>query len=50
MVLACGGRENNSLYYELRGQVPELYRVGDCNGVRRILDAILEGATLGRQL
>ena len=50
LVLACGGRENNGLYYELRGQVPELYRIGDCNGVRRILDAVLEGATVGRRL
>jgi len=50
LVLACGGREDNSLYYQLRGQVPELYRIGDCNGVRRILDAVLEGAVVGRRL
>jgi len=50
VVLGCGGKENNSLYYALKGQVPEIHAVGDANGVRKVHDATMEGATVGRQL
>ncbi|MDP2919294.1 MAG: FAD-dependent oxidoreductase [Dehalococcoidia bacterium] len=50
VVLACGGVENNSLYYALKGKVKEIYRVGDCNGVRKLLWATNDGAVLGRML
>lgn len=50
VVLACGGVENNSLYYALKGKVKELHRVGDCNGVRKLLWATNDGAVLGRAL
>lgn len=43
--------ESNPRLYEcLVGVGPELHRVGDCVSPRKLQDAILEGATLGRQL
>jgi NADPH-dependent 2,4-dienoyl-CoA reductase/sulfur reductase-like enzyme len=48
VVLAAGGIENNALFYELKGKVNELYAVGDCKGVRKILWATNDGATIGR--
>jgi len=50
VVLAYGGTENNDLFYALEGQVKELYRVGDCNGVRKLLYATNDGATIGRMI
>jgi len=50
VVLAYGGVENNDLFYALEGQVKELYRVGDCNGVRKLLYATNDGATIGRMI
>ena len=50
VVLAFGGVENNALYYALKGQVKELYAVGDCKGVRKILWATNDGATIGRMI
>jgi thioredoxin reductase len=50
VVIACGGREDNALYYALKDRVKEIYVVGDANGVRRIHDATREGATAGRAL
>jgi len=50
VVLAYGGVENNDLYYALKGQVKELYAVGDCNGVRKLLFATNDGATIGRMI
>ena len=44
IVLATGTRPNNSLTKLLKGNVPELYEVGDCVEPRRILEAIHEGA------
>jgi 2-enoate reductase len=43
IVMATGYRSNNRLFQELRGQVGELYAVGDCALPRRVLDAINEG-------
>jgi len=50
VVLACGGREDNALYYEVVGKVGEIHLVGDANGVRRINDATRDGAIVGRSL
>ena len=50
VVVACGGKENNALYYALKDQVKELYMVGDVNAVRKVPDATMDGATLGRWL
>jgi 2,4-dienoyl-CoA reductase-like NADH-dependent reductase (Old Yellow Enzyme family)/thioredoxin reductase len=48
VILSYGGLENNKLYYDLKGQVKELYAVGDCKGVRKIMWAVQEGAKVGR--
>jgi 2,4-dienoyl-CoA reductase-like NADH-dependent reductase (Old Yellow Enzyme family)/thioredoxin reductase len=51
VVLAYSGKENTALYVALKGYVKELYAVGECFfGGRRLPDAILAGATVGRQL
>lgn len=50
VVLAYGGVEDNSLYYNLRGKVKELHKVGDCNGVRKLLWATNDGALIARML
>jgi len=50
VVTAFGGVENNRLYEDLKGKVKELHAVGDCKGVRKILWAVNDGATLGRWL
>jgi 2-enoate reductase len=43
VVMATGYRADNSLYKALKGQIKELYAVGDCTLPRRSLDAIHEG-------
>ncbi|MEE8353238.1 MAG: FAD-dependent oxidoreductase [Dehalococcoidales bacterium] len=50
VVLATGGVENNALFYALKGKVKELHAVGDCKGVRKILWAVNDGATLARMI
>ncbi|MDO8490731.1 MAG: FAD-dependent oxidoreductase, partial [Dehalococcoidia bacterium] len=50
VVYACGGREDNALYYELQGKVKELYQVGDCSGVKRMIDAIRSASVLARRI
>ena len=48
VVIAFGDVENNELYYALQGKVKEVHAIGDCKGVRKILWAVNDGATLGR--
>lgn len=50
VVLSYGGVENNDLFFALKGQVKELYAAGDCKGVRKILWAVNDGATIGRTI
>ena len=50
VVLSFGSIEDNALYYALKGQVKELYSVGDCKGVRKLLWATSDGAALGRMI
>jgi thioredoxin reductase len=50
VVVACGGREDNSLFYNLKDQVEEIYVAGDANGVRKVHNATMEGATVGREV
>ena len=44
IVLATGARPQRTFAQSLRGEVPELYEVGDCVEVRRLLEAVYEGA------
>jgi len=50
VIIGYGGQEDNALYYALKDQVREVHLVGDANGVRRIFEATLDGATVGRAL
>jgi len=48
VVFAAGMRADNSLKTQLEGKIPELYEVGDCVSARKIIDAVAEGARVGR--
>lgn len=50
IIIAYGGQDNGALYYALKEKVKEIYVVGDASGVRRVHDATMEGATVGRAL
>jgi pyruvate/2-oxoglutarate dehydrogenase complex dihydrolipoamide dehydrogenase (E3) component len=43
VVMATGYRSDNALRLSLKGQVKEIYAIGDCILPRRVLDAINEG-------
>ncbi len=48
VVLAIHRKANHGLYHALKGQVPELHRIGDCVAPRRAHAAIIEGERVGR--
>ncbi|MBI2832437.1 MAG: FAD-dependent oxidoreductase [Chloroflexi bacterium] len=48
VVLAVGAKPENALFEQLKGTVPEIYRIGDCAEPRDAMDAIREGAEIGR--
>ena len=50
VVLAAGNNAAADLYFELKGKVPELYRVGDCLAPRLTDMAIADGHRVGRAL
>ncbi len=50
VVYAFGSAEDGGMYLSLKGQVKELYAVGDCAGVKRVVDATREGSILARKL
>lgn len=50
VVLAAGNRSDDRLYFELKGRVKELYRVGDCVAPRKTDMAIVEGHDIGRRI
>jgi NADPH-dependent 2,4-dienoyl-CoA reductase/sulfur reductase-like enzyme len=50
LVLAAGNVADDGLYFALKGQVAELYRVGDCVAPRKTDMAIEEGHRVGRCL
>jgi pyruvate/2-oxoglutarate dehydrogenase complex dihydrolipoamide dehydrogenase (E3) component len=50
VVVACGGKEDNALYYSLKDQIAEIHLIGDANGVRKIHNATMDGATVARAL
>jgi pyruvate/2-oxoglutarate dehydrogenase complex dihydrolipoamide dehydrogenase (E3) component len=50
VVIAYGGKEDNTLYYTLKDQVREIYKVGDAAGLRKIHNITMDGATVGRAL
>ena len=50
IVLAAGNSSSDELYHQLKGQVAELYRVGDCVAPRKTDMAIVDGNRVGRLL
>ncbi len=50
VVLAAGNVSLDSLYFDLKGKVRELYRIGDCVAPRKTDMAIAEAHRLGRSL
>jgi mycofactocin system FadH/OYE family oxidoreductase 2 len=50
VILDMGNLPVDDLYFHLKGQVKELYRVGDCVSPRGIDMAILEGRRVGERL
>jgi 2,4-dienoyl-CoA reductase (NADPH2) len=50
VVIAVGSRSNDELCEELKGKVPELLMVGDSKEPRKALNAIHEGAVIGREI
>jgi hypothetical protein len=50
VVLAAGNRAKDELYKSLRGQIRELYAIGDCVAPRKVSDAIREGHRVGRMI
>lgn len=50
VVLSYGSVANDNLYYALKGQAKEVYAVGDCRGVRKLVWATNEGAALAREI
>jgi mycofactocin system FadH/OYE family oxidoreductase 2 len=50
LVLVAGNVANDDLYLALKGEVAELYRVGDCVAPRKTDMAIMEGNRVGRGL
>jgi thioredoxin reductase len=49
-VLAMGKNPNDAIYKELKGRVPELYRIGDCVAPRKTQYAIWDGHMIGRKI
>lgn len=50
VVTAMGNDADDSLYFALKGEVKELYRVGDCVAPRRVDMAIHEGYMAGKRV
>lgn len=50
VVLAVGMRPNRELAEKLENKVKAIYVIGDCDKPRKILDAISDGARVGREV
>jgi mycofactocin system FadH/OYE family oxidoreductase 2 len=50
IVLDMENHVNDGLYYQLKGKVGELFRIGDCVAPRNIEMAIYEGRKIGEQI
>lgn len=50
IIWATGARANDSLYFDLKGKVKELHRIGDCVAPRWVDFAIWEGEQVGRAI
>ncbi|NQU62944.1 MAG: hypothetical protein HQ517_01475, partial [SAR324 cluster bacterium] len=50
VILDMGNRVDDQLYQQLKKQVKELYRIGDCVAPRGIEMAIYEGRKVGERI
>ncbi|NIR25517.1 MAG: hypothetical protein GWO10_05130 [candidate division Zixibacteria bacterium] len=50
VVYASSGDADNALYRELKDEVKEIYRIGQCLSPRQIQHSIWDGARVGRQI
>jgi hypothetical protein len=50
VVLATGARPTDALARDLAGKIAEVYVIGDAKTPRLALEAIAEGAEVGRQI
>jgi len=50
IVTAMGNQVQAELYFALKGQVKELYRIGDCVAPRKIDMAIHDGYSVGMRV
>ena len=50
VVLAAGRKADSALTQSLKDTVPEIYAIGDCVQPRMIIDAIGDGAAVGRKI
>ncbi len=50
IVLVVGNISQDRLYFDLKGKIKELYRIGDCVAPRKTDMAIVEGHRVGRHL
>jgi 2-enoate reductase len=50
VVVALGSKSFNPLEEKLKGNVAELYTVGDCSEPRRVEQAIYEGSLIARRI
>jgi len=50
IVLAVGFTPNTELMQKLQGKVAALFPIGDCVEPRRIVDAVSDGASVGREI
>lgn len=50
VVMSTLQKANNGLYKALKGQVKELYAVGDCVQPRKVAEAIYEGHMAARKI
>lgn len=48
VVFVCGNKANDDLYFQLKGSIDELYRIGDCVAPRTVDLAIFDGYKVGR--
>jgi hypothetical protein len=49
-VLALGIKSRNEVVDEIKGKVKKVYVIGDAAGPRRGVDAMREGAEVGRKI
>ena len=50
VVIAVGSRSCDELYNRLQGQTNELYKIGDCDGPSRILEAVHEATYVAHRI